>query len=200
MKTLRFVGYAFGGMSAVYAGYYTVVYLTRWEWQRALISAALLIVVEVFLATVLLLTRLARLESRIEASDARVEEVRQRLEQSRSPRPHRFNWLSPVDRTSLNGAQRTFVFVPVLMVAGAALSGLALVIQKIAGATARPGAERRLAGRLTALTAPSLGEGLSGRGVGRGVEGGRGRGESAPGSVGVEGWGRGVRGGSAGGG
>ncbi|PWG13664.1 hypothetical protein DF268_10660, partial [Streptomyces sp. V2] len=184
MKTLRFVGYAFGGMSAVYAGYYTVVYLTRWEWQRALISAALLIVVEVFLATVLLLTRLARLESRIEASDARVEEVRRRLEQSRSPRPHRFNWLSPMDRTSLNGAQRTFVFVPVLMVAGAALSGLALVIQKIAGATARPGAERRLAGRLTALTAPSLGEGLPGRGVGRGVEGGRGRGESAPGSAG----------------
>lgn len=31
------------------------------------------------------------------------------------------------------------------MVAGAALSGLALVVQKVAGATARPGAERRRA-------------------------------------------------------
>ncbi|MDF3140022.1 MULTISPECIES: hypothetical protein [unclassified Streptomyces] len=55
-----------------------------------------------------------------------------------------------MDRTELNGTQRTFVFVPVLMVAGAALSGIALVIQKVAGATARPGAERRLAGRLAA--------------------------------------------------
>ncbi|MEE1829494.1 hypothetical protein [Streptomyces sp. SP17KL33] len=156
MKAIRLVGYTFGGLSAAYAGYYTVLYLTRWEWQRALISAALLIVVEVFLATVLLLTRLSRLEGRLERSDARVEEVRKRLEQSRDPVPNRFNWLAAVDRTELNGTHRTFVFVPVLMVAGAALSGIALVIQKMAGATARPGAERRLAGRLAALTAPPL--------------------------------------------
>lgn len=156
MKAIRLVGYTFGGLSAAYAGYYTVLYLTRWEWQRALISAALLIIVEVFLATVLLLTRLSRLEGRLEQSDARVEEVRKRLEQTRDPVQNRFNWLASVDRTELNGTHRTFVFVPVLMVAGAALSGIAMVIQKVAGATARPGAERRLAGRLAALTAPPL--------------------------------------------
>ncbi|MFJ8111697.1 hypothetical protein [Streptomyces sp. NPDC096132] len=156
MKAIRLVGYTFGGLSAVYAGYYTVLYLTRWEWQRALISAALLLIVEVFLATVLLLTRFSRLEERLEQSDARIEDVRKRLEQTRAPAPNRFNWLSSVNRTELNGAQRTFVFVPVLMVAGAALSGLALVIQKVAGATARPGAERRLAGRLAALAAPPV--------------------------------------------
>ncbi|MFI7501562.1 hypothetical protein ACIBVL_24280 [Streptomyces sp. NPDC049687] len=156
MKVIRLVGYTFGGLSAVYAGSYTVLYLTRWEWQRALISAALLIVVEVFLATVLLLSRLTRLEGRLEQSDARIEEVRKRLEQSREPVPNRFNWLASVDRTELNGTHRTFVFVPVLMVAGAVLSGIAMVIQKVAGATARPGAERRLAGRLAALTAPPL--------------------------------------------
>ncbi|MGP4047709.1 hypothetical protein [Streptomyces sp. 2A115] len=153
MKALRLVGYTFGGLSAVYAGYYTVLYLTRWEWQRALISAALLIVVEVFLATVLLLTRLTRLEARLEQSDARVEEVRKRLELTRDPVPNHFNWLRSSDLTDVNGS-RTFVFVPVLMVAGAALSGLAMVLQKVAGATARPGAERRLAGRLAVLTAP----------------------------------------------
>ncbi|MFC8198895.1 hypothetical protein ACFWBR_39870 [Streptomyces sp. NPDC060006] len=156
MKTIRLVGYTFGGLSAVYAGYYTVLYLTRWEWQRALISAALLIVIEVFLATALLLTRLSRLEDRLEQSDARVEEVRKRLEQTRDPVPNHFNWLAAVDRTELNGTHRTFVFVPVLMVAGAALSAIALVIQKVAGATVRPSAERRLAGRLAALTAPPL--------------------------------------------
>ena len=156
MKAVRLVGYTFGGLSAAYAGYYTVLYLTRWEWQRALISAALLLIIEVFLATVVLLTRLSRLEGRLEQSDARIEDVRRRLEQTRAPAPNRFNWLSSVDRTELNGTQRTFVFVPVLMVAGAALSGLALVIQKVAGATARPGAERRLAGRLAALSAPPV--------------------------------------------
>ncbi|WP_416968021.1 hypothetical protein [Streptomyces sp. 4F14] len=157
MRSARLVGYTFGGLSAAYAGYYMVLYLTRWEWQRALMSGVLLLVVEVFLATVVLLTRFARIEERMEASDARVEEVRRRLEQSRQQHPGQFRWVRSVDMQELDGTQRTFVFVPVLMAAGAALSGVAMVIQKIAGATARPGAERRLAGRLAALTAPELG-------------------------------------------
>ncbi|MGW0820556.1 hypothetical protein [Streptomyces sp. NPDC002845] len=44
--------------------------------------------------------------------------------------------------------------MPVLMVAGVLLSGLAWVAQRIASATARPTAERRLAGRLSVLAAP----------------------------------------------
>lgn len=157
MKSLRIVGYAFGGLSAVYAGYYMVLYLTRWEWQRAIMSGVLLLVVEIFLATVVLLTRFSRLEERMEQSDARVEEVRQRLQQTRAPHPNRFRWMDSAQMQELDGTQHTFVFVPVLMAAGAALSGIAMVIQKLAGATARPGAERRLAGRLAALTAPPLG-------------------------------------------
>jgi hypothetical protein len=62
--------------------------------------------------------------------------------------------MSSTDVHDVNGTNRTFVFVPVLMAAGAALSGVAWLVQKIAGATVRPGAERRLAGQLTALTAP----------------------------------------------
>lgn len=85
MKAIRLVGYTFGGLSAAYAGYYTVLYLTRWQWQRALISAALLLIVEVFLATMLLLTRFARLENRLVQSDARIDDVRKRLEQTRTP-------------------------------------------------------------------------------------------------------------------
>lgn len=157
MKSMRIVGYAFGGLSAAYAGSYMVLYLTRWEWQRALISGVLLLVVEVFLATVVLLTRVSRLENRLEQSDARAEEVRRRLEQTRTSHPNQFRWVRSMDMQELDGTQRTFVFVPVLMAAGAALSGVAMVIQKLAGATARPGAERRLAGRLAALTAPTLG-------------------------------------------
>ncbi|MGW1886904.1 hypothetical protein [Streptomyces sp. NPDC001970] len=156
MKAIKPLGYAFGGLSAVYAGYYTVLYLIRWEWQRALISGVLLLVVEVFLATVLLLSQVSRLENRLERSDARMDDVRKRLEQTRTPASNRFTWLSSADMTELNGTHRTFVFVPVLMVAGAALSGLAVVIQKVAGATIRPGAEHRLTGRLAALTAPPV--------------------------------------------
>lgn len=157
MKSIRLVGYTFGGLSAVYAGYYMVLYLTRWEWQRALISGMLLLIVEVFLATVVLLTRFSRIEERMAQSDARVEDVRRRLEQTRTPNPHEFRWVRSAHMQELDGTQRTFVFVPVLMAAGAALSGVAMVIQKVAGATARAGAERRLAGRLAVLTAPELG-------------------------------------------
>ncbi|MFH8369532.1 hypothetical protein [Streptomyces sp. NPDC018031] len=149
---MKYVSYLFGGLSAAYAGYYMVLYLYRWEWQRALISGVLLLIIEGFLACLVLLNRLSRLERRLTEYDARVEEVRQRLDQSRETAPDRFRWIGSHDR---DGTQRTFVFIPVLMVAGAALSGVAFVIQKVAGATARPGAERRLAGRLTALTAPA---------------------------------------------
>ncbi|WP_432589196.1 hypothetical protein ABVG11_30655 [Streptomyces sp. HD1123-B1] len=149
---MKYVGFLFGGLSATYAGYYLVLYLYRWEWQRALISGVLLLVIEGFLACLVLLSRLSRLERRLVEYDARVEEVRRRLEQSREAAPdRRFRWIGSEE---LNGTQRTFVFVPVLMVAGAALSGVAFLIQKVAGVTTRPGAERRLAGRLAGLTAP----------------------------------------------
>ncbi|WP_431045498.1 hypothetical protein ACQUSR_28690 [Streptomyces sp. P1-3] len=150
---MKYVSYLFGGLSAAYAGYYVVLYLYRWEWQRALISGVLLLVIEGFLVCLILLSRLSRLERRLAEYDARVDEVRRRLEQSReTAQDRRFRWIASQD---VNGTQRTFVFIPVLMVAGAALSGVAFVIQKIASATARPDAERRLAGRLAALTAPA---------------------------------------------
>lgn len=148
---MKYVSYLFGGLSAAYAGYYMVLYLYRWEWQRALISGVILLVIEGFLACLVILNRLSRLETRLTEYDARVEEVRQRLDQSRQSAPDRFRWMASEHP---DGSQRTFVFIPVLMAAGAALSGVAFVIQKVASVTARPGAERRLAGRLAALTAP----------------------------------------------
>ncbi|MCF2534312.1 hypothetical protein K6168_01285 [Streptomyces sp. FB2] len=157
MKALKSAGYGFGGLSGLYAAYYTVLYLTRWEWQRALISALMFLIIEVLLATILLLSRFARLNSRLDESVSRMEDVRSRLEQTRDPVRGRFDWLAPADPDELRGTQRTFVFVPVLMVAGAALSGLATILQKVAGATVGRGAERRLAGRLTALTVPPVG-------------------------------------------
>jgi hypothetical protein len=146
---LKYFGYLIGSLSAAGATVYLIVYLYRWEWHRALISASLLLVVEGVLVCAVLLTRIARLERQVREADARTEDVRRRLTQSRkSPQLH-FQWLEPPE----DDRHRTYVFVPVLLVAGALFSGAAWVIQRIARATSS-GAERRLAGRLTELTAP----------------------------------------------
>lgn len=148
MRPLRYTGYLLGGVAATGAAIYLVVYLYRWEWQRALLCGVLLLVIEMFLVGTVLLARLGRLDQRLTESDARAQEVLRRLEQSRTEGRARFRWLERGD------GDRLMVFVPVLMATGAALSGLALVVQKVASASARPGAERRLAGRLARLTAP----------------------------------------------
>ncbi|MES4906378.1 MULTISPECIES: hypothetical protein [unclassified Streptomyces] len=197
---MKRLAYLFGGAAALGAGYYLVVYLYRWQWQRAILCGVLLLVVEVLLVGVAVLDRLSRLESRVGRAPAgtggREAEVLARVRQSggygrppsgspdagpyRGPdagpygkpdagpygepdgpaygpatggRRPRFPWL---DEPGDPRTGRTHVFVPVLMVTGVVLSGLAWVVQRIAEATVRPGAERRLAGRLAPLTAPPL--------------------------------------------
>ncbi|MDT0309041.1 hypothetical protein RM780_19045 [Streptomyces sp. DSM 44917] len=140
-----------GTASAVGAALYLLVYLNRWEWQRALLCGVLLLIVEVPLVAAVLLGRVGRLRRELAENGSRVEEVLRRLEQGREAEGggrHRFAWLDEP------GGGRTFVFVPVLMATGAALAVVALCVQKVASATARPGAERRLAGRLARLAAP----------------------------------------------
>lgn len=151
---MRRIAYAFGSLAAAGAGTYLVVYLYRWQWQRAILCGILLLVVEVMLLGIVLLARLTRIEERVKESDARQQEltarqedVLARLRQTSSEHEGaRFRWLEDT-------ADRTYVFVPVLMVTGVLLSGLAWVVQRIAAATGRP-AERRLAGRLAVLAAP----------------------------------------------
>ncbi|MEU5317977.1 hypothetical protein AB0G67_14780 [Streptomyces sp. NPDC021056] len=151
---MRRIAYVFAGLAAAGAGTYLVVYLYRWQWQRAMLMGVLLLVVEVLLLGIVTLGRLTRIEERLTASDlrqrelaARQEDVLARLRQPAVEREEtRFRWLE-------DPADRAYVFVPVLMVTGVLLSGLAWVVQRVASATARP-AERRLAGRLAVLSAP----------------------------------------------
>mgnify|MGYP001157635131 CR=1 FL=1 len=156
MRYAGWLGWAAGWATALAAAGYVVVYLYRWEWQRALLSGVLLLVVEVLLVAALVLSRLGALRRRLGTAEARTEELLRRVEESGGPdgdvRGGRgaFRWLD-------EGGGRSFVFVPVLVATGAVLSGLALVIRWLAGATVRPGADRRLAGRLAALTAPEGG-------------------------------------------
>jgi len=144
---MRKIAYVFGALVAAGAGTYLIVYLYRWEWQRALICGVLLLVVEVMLFGLVTLGRLSRIEQRLGESDRRTDDVLGRLREPAAVREEtRFRWLE-------DPADRTYVFVPVLMVAGVVLSGLAWVVQRIAAATARP-VESRLAGRLSVLAAP----------------------------------------------
>ncbi|MBC2905805.1 hypothetical protein [Streptomyces cupreus] len=153
---MRKIAYVFGGLAAAGAGTYLVIYLYRWQWQRAMICGVLLLVVEVMLFGLVLLGRLARIEERLRDSDRRQRELAARQDDAlarlrSAPEPEhsgggRFRWLD-------EPTERTYVFVPVLMVAGVALSGIAWIVQRIASATAKP-AERHLAGRLAVLTAP----------------------------------------------
>ncbi|WP_327427907.1 hypothetical protein [Streptomyces sp. NBC_01236] len=143
---MRRVAYLFGGAAAAGAGVYVVIYLYRWQWQRAILCGVLLLVVEVMLLGIVLLGRLSRIEERMRESDRRQQDVLARLRQEESA-SGRFRWLE-------EPGSRSYVFVPVLMVTGVLLSGLAWLVQRIASATARPSAERRLAGRLTILAAP----------------------------------------------
>ncbi|MFJ8532440.1 hypothetical protein [Streptomyces sp. NPDC093591] len=151
---MRKIAYVFGALVAAGAGTYLVVYLYRWQWQRAMICGVLLLVVEVMLLGLVTLGRLNRIEDRLRDTDRRQRELDARQEdiltRLREPavthEETRFRWLE-------DPAERTYVFVPVLMVAGVLLSGLAWVVQRLASATAKP-AERRLAGRLAVLAAP----------------------------------------------
>ncbi|WP_405580797.1 hypothetical protein [Streptomyces sp. NBC_01092] len=151
---MRKIAYVFGALAAAGAGTYLIVYLYRWQWQRAMICGVLLLIIEVMLFGLVTLGRLNRIEERLRDSDrrqreldARQEDVLTRLREPALAREEtRFRWLE-------DPADRSYVFVPVLMVAGVVLSGLAWVVQRVASSTAKP-AERRLAGRLAILAAP----------------------------------------------
>ncbi|UED84260.1 hypothetical protein [Streptomyces profundus] len=160
MRSVRIAVYLFGGVAAFGAAVYLVIYLYRWQWQRTLLCGVLLLVIEVLLLGFAMLDRLGRLERRVRENDRRHEEIlallrageRQGGSRGEPGGPDaraRFSWLEE--------SGRTYVFVPVLMATGAALSGLAWLVERLARTTAGPVGRRRLAGRLVPLTAPAGG-------------------------------------------
>jgi hypothetical protein len=132
------------------SGAYVFVYLYRWEWNRAQVSAAIFIAAEVGLVGWLLADRLKRVERRLDHAGLDGEQRRLQLIRTSAPAPRtNFAWLARPDRTN--------VFIPVLLGAGAVLSGLAWVVERLARATAGRAAERGLARELGALDLPAGG-------------------------------------------
>jgi hypothetical protein len=157
-----------GGLAAlvtlIASGTYFFLYLYRWEWNRAQVAGAIFVATEVGLVGWLLSDRLRRVERRLDtvsgavssalsgASGASGPARDRRLHVLRETRPDprvNFAWLARTDRSS--------VFIPVLLGAGAVMSGLAWVVERLSRATAGRVGERGLASRLGALEPPSTG-------------------------------------------
>lgn len=137
------------------AGGYMLVYLYRWEWNRALISGVFFLAAEVGMATSLILRRLGPAgEAHAPAPAPAEPSPLTRLREAGVDRPDPFAWLRPETAS-------TSVFIPVLLGAGAVLSVLAYAVQRVAEATALPASDRALAGGLDTIAPPA--EGLLGR-------------------------------------
>ena len=148
-----------GGLTLAASGVYTFVYLYRWEWNRALMSAAIFIAAEVAVMGSLLSQRLKVITRQLDTPAAAAAVVpspspaavvrRERIHAAQPPARVGFAWLSRPDHMN--------VFVPVLMGAGVVMSGLAWTVERLARATVSPMAERGLAARLDGLALPAQG-------------------------------------------
>jgi hypothetical protein len=140
------------------SGVYLVVYLYRWEWNRALIAGMFLLVSEVGLGIALVLQRLKRIDDKLERPARTVlpppsvtaeteDEVLGRIRETAPPARDHFSWLRGEN-------QGLGVFVPVLMGAGVIASALAWLVERVARATAQPVLQRGLAARVAPLAWP----------------------------------------------
>jgi hypothetical protein len=141
------------------SGAYALIYLFRWEWHRAIITALFFIAAEVGLVASMLMRRLKRLEHRLDelagsgAQGGRSgadPAVLARLQETAPPPSRPFAWLDPQ-------SSRLSVFLPFLLGVGALASGLAWVVEQVARRSTTPALERGLARRLAPLSLPAGG-------------------------------------------
>lgn len=130
-------------------GAYLVVYLVRWQWNRALICGVLFVATEVLFLARMILDRLRTIDERL-AAMATQDRAQVRLVQTRPNPRDRFAWLR-------ESTTRTNVFLPVLLGAGVLASAAAWAVEFIARRTARPALERSLATALVPLAFPAGG-------------------------------------------
>jgi hypothetical protein len=135
------------GVVLVLSGGYMLVYLFRWEWNRAIISGIFFVATEIALASSMILRRLRSLEQRPSGPPGAAAAALDHLRRAEVERPNPFRWLT----ASTNALP---VLVPVLLGAGAVLSAIAYAVERVAEATALPAFDRRVAQRLAAMAPP----------------------------------------------
>jgi hypothetical protein len=142
----RRVGLALATVVMAVSGWYVFVYLYRWEWNRAIVAGIIFLAAEIGLLGGALLDRLSKLGYRIDELDRRDAATEERLLRQLRSHPS-----EPAKPFAWMDGTRTNVFIPVLLGAGAVLSALAWVVDRVARATAGPVLDKRLARRLSAL-------------------------------------------------
>jgi hypothetical protein len=146
------------------SGVYLIVYLYRWEWNRALISGLFFLAALVTFSTSLVLSSLRALDHRVDQLEGAVratasarpatststaadaDGTRQFIQRANDEQlRQRFDWLR-------EPPQGFGVFVPVLIGTGVLLSGVTYLIERLAGAFA----SRTVDHRTARLLAPDL--------------------------------------------
>jgi hypothetical protein len=128
------------------AGFYMIVSLNRWEWNRALFFGLIVLIAEIALATGLVLRRLTRLEYRTRV-DPGVAKV---LSETRPPSPDRFAWLR-------DSTKELNVFITFIIGGGVILSAVAWMVDRIASKTSSPAGEQKLGRQISGISYPSGG-------------------------------------------
>ena len=158
----RRLTYLIATVSLAASGTYLLVYLYRWEWNRALIAGILFVATEIGIGLAVVVSRLRTIDQRLArieqlgvaaaaAPPAAVDPAVLAQIKDAAPEPARpFAWLDR-DPTSMN------VFVPLLLGAGMVVSALAWVVERVARSTAGAAMERGLALRLAPLSLPAGG-------------------------------------------
>lgn len=133
------------------SGVYLIVYLFRWEWNRALVAGIFFVAAEVAVVGSTIMGRLRVLEQSIAAGGPRGDGGRPASTISDENRgvSRSFAWLR-------DASGRTGVFIPVLLGAGVILSAVAYLVERVAGSLSGPSVDRAMARRL-ALDLPSGG-------------------------------------------
>ncbi|MGY2067847.1 hypothetical protein [Blastococcus sp. SYSU DS0619] len=138
-----------GVVALIASGAYLFVYIYRWEWHRALLVGTLFVATLIGLCTALVLRRMTAMDERLRslAGEQRPPGALERLRAAPvETRP--FRWLSP------DALDRTHIFIPVLLGGGFIVSGIAWLIERVAGNSARAGVEEQLASDLAAIAFP----------------------------------------------
>jgi hypothetical protein len=141
-----------GAATLAASGAYVFVYLYRWEWNRALISAVIFLAAEVAVLGWVLHRKLDVIGQDLDGIGRELEAVRTRriaghLDTARNQPSAVFEWLRP-------DADGPRVFIPVLLSAGLVLAGIAWVVERLGRMTAGRMSDRHLASGLSRLSPP----------------------------------------------
>lgn len=146
---MKIIGWLIGLAAALGSAGYLIVYIIRWQWNRALFSGMALVIIVVIMGVGLVLRRLSKVEEALRSGSPGNDDFAADLRATRTRRDH-FEWLK-VSPTQTN------IFITALLGGGAIISGIAWAVGKVAESTTTPQAESNLSARMDPLAFPDQG-------------------------------------------